>query len=140
MLPLFAGTTGRDSKRHQPLPVVARRLCPYHSCRVPFARNSPFGCFAQKVPDTYVSLIANEMSWRLAPPYLGSAGRSQRCSAFPGGSLGTRGIGNAANTVAIAKTANPTWRCPAIVDQAAQVGALQLLSKEQLENKVVHRC
>src|SRR6056297_2685708 len=109
-------------------------------CRVPFARNSPFGCFAQKVPDTYVSLIANEMSWRLAPPYLGSAGRSQRCIAFPGGSLGTRGIGNAANTVAIAKTANPTWRCPAIVDQAAQVGALQLLSKEQLENKVVHRC
>src|SRR6056297_485639 len=60
MLPLFAGTTGRDSKRHQPLPVVARRLCPYHSCRVPFARNSPFGCFAQKVPDTYLSLIAKQ--------------------------------------------------------------------------------
>ena len=27
-------------------------------CRVPFARNSPFGCFAQKVPDTYFPLIA----------------------------------------------------------------------------------
>ncbi len=27
-------------------------------CRDPFARNSPFGCFAQKGPDTYLSLIA----------------------------------------------------------------------------------
>jgi len=30
-----------------------------NKCRVPFARNAPFGCFAQKVTDTYLSLIAN---------------------------------------------------------------------------------
>jgi len=30
-------------------------------CRIPFARNSPFGCFAQKVPDTYLSLIAKSV-------------------------------------------------------------------------------
>jgi len=29
-----------------------------NKCPVPFARNSPFGCFAQKVPDTYFPLIA----------------------------------------------------------------------------------
>lgn len=28
-------------------------------CRVPFAGNRPFGCFAQKVPDTFFPLIAN---------------------------------------------------------------------------------
>src|SRR6056297_1882635 len=39
MLPLFAGTTGRDSKRHQPLPVVARHLCPYHSYPTLFYRS-----------------------------------------------------------------------------------------------------
>src|SRR6056297_4302580 len=55
MLPLFAGTTGRDSKRHQPLPVVARRLCPYHSCRVPFVRSTPRASSSQKVPDTFLS-------------------------------------------------------------------------------------
>jgi len=29
-----------------------------NKCPVPFARNSPFDCFAQNVPDTYLSLIA----------------------------------------------------------------------------------
>jgi len=34
-------------------------------CRVPFARNSPFRCFAQKVPDTYLSLIAKAIGQTL---------------------------------------------------------------------------
>jgi len=29
-----------------------------NKCPVPFARNSPFGCFARKVPDTYFPLMA----------------------------------------------------------------------------------
>ncbi len=33
---------------------------PRNKCQVPFARNSPFGCCAQKVPDTYFSSDTNQ--------------------------------------------------------------------------------
>src|SRR6056297_1989022 len=78
MLPLFAGTTGRDSKRHQPLPVVARRLCPYHSCRVPFVRSTRRASSSQKVPDTFLSHDPNQPRSLLPnAPYLPSKGFSK---------------------------------------------------------------
>jgi|GEM_PF-7011204 len=46
-------------------------------CRVPFARNSPFGCFAQKVPDTiYRSLLTLEF-------YCKAASSAKSCFRLP---------------------------------------------------------
>jgi putative cardiolipin synthase len=47
-------------------PSDARKDRAGNKCRVPFAGNRPFGCFAQKVPDTYFPLIAKSRMWDIS--------------------------------------------------------------------------
>ena len=59
----------RENNIGRPISELSSKDRAGNKCPVPFARNWPFGCFAQMVPDTYFPLIAEaiEMPDRSEP-------------------------------------------------------------------------